>query len=191
MRMAVQISDNLANQMVDGLIESVKSKIGEGVEGLLPVLTVYVGGPGIPEGTFEKRQINIEDAIGSDDRFEQLEQLGYSMVSKLHVVPFLAVLVSEAWAVKQDKDQGVPQGRPSQHPNRYEIFMASSLTLDGRAAAVSYGLTRDEDNNFVLGEREINLRFGDEDAGGMQNNLVGAFYDGAVKGIREVLDLRQ
>lgn len=86
----------------------------------------------IPQGwPKERKKEEVQRAVGAK---LALDNPDFNLVA--------GMATSEAWAVKSDKDEELPELPPSEHPDRIEVVVAAGMTIDGRTNWANWEIVR-------------------------------------------------
>lgn len=141
--------------------EVLESIVEGKTEAILPVVIVHGAEKG---GIFALEGLPDEH----DDKCTMFRQLGKNNpVENILSITF----ASEAWMVTLDKDEGIPDGRVSQHPRKVEAVVVVGMTSQGETYQRIAPIERDEDNIISLGESK-------DTADTVESPLLSSFFEG-------------
>lgn len=70
----------------------------------------------------------------------------------------MAILVHEAWRVVVTPGDPLPQVRPSEHPHREEVLIATAMNDAGQQAARTWAILRNKHGGRTLGQPEYEFQ---------------------------------
>ena len=112
-----------------------------------------------------------------NNRHKFLEHIGHELADKKEYTPQAILWASEAWTSRVAKGQDPNGIKPSQDPNRKEIFCITTMQADGKTGMQVYNIKRNK--------KEVNLIVNKEMSKGLsvESNLLNNFWQGYNKAL--------
>lgn len=170
--------DKLVKQEMDYLLENP-------TDGVIPKIFTIMSKDGKPNGELERAIVMMvnPDFEDSQKKFDTFQAMGYKFAEDNRNV--IAVFqISEAWVSQQEKNESGEFMRPSEDPNRAEAIIVAGLTVDGRSNFSATSFEKVTDKKVIFTKTPQVFKY-DPDAKNQefQNNLLGEFFKGYLKGM--------
>ena len=182
------ITNEHLNEIVDMVKGRVEEQISEGTKVVEPFLVIC--GVDKKNYEFDVMYADLSSAMPEDSEIKQaiFASLGHACI-KQKFIPFLVVIVSEAWMVAVDQKEFASGKtvRPSKHKDRIEIVDVTALSSDKRTCSFIYIVGRDDENNLTIVDTE-EFKFGDEGEH-VTATLLESFFAGCSMGLEDKDDI--
>lgn len=175
---SIPMTDESLNHIVEMIKKHVEEEISEGTKVIEPFLVIC--GFDKEKLEFDVMYADMRSAMPEDGDIKKaiFASLGHACI-KQSFVPFIVVIVSEAWMLAVDPKEFTKgtTPRPSEHKDRVEIVDITALTSDKRSSSHIYIIGRDDKENLTVVDKQ-EFKFGDEGEK-VTSTLLESFYAGA------------
>lgn len=184
--MRLYLSDDDFNAELDKLVENEMDYLLKNpTDGVMPKIFTIMSKDGKPNGELERAVVMMvnPDFEDQDKKFEIFQAMGYKFAEDNHNI--IAVFqISEAWVSQQEKNESGEFMRPSEDPNRAEAIIVAGLTIDGRSNFSAIPFEKVTEKKVIFTKTPQVFKY-DPDAKNpeFQNNLLGEFFKGYLKGM--------
>lgn len=183
------LDDNDFRHVFDQLVKDTDQQLQAGIEAVPPTIIALMWGKN-SERITAQAQIEGELPGDSDTKDALMSFLGAQLVKDSHAVPIAIFIAIEAWMWKgNDEESAFSSYKKHRDEDRQEVVVVSGQTVDGRCHVVIYSVNRDNDNNFVVIDRdEVSKNIDD----GAKLHILDMIFEGASQFIqRNFLKLMQ